>query len=292
MPPAGVEYMGQIFQMAPGCESLLAAHGLGELEAVFNWRAGERLDKPGLEQWRQRWRIVIQDPDAVEHTLYLKRFERPPVRRQTRRWRDGHPGLSTAGVEWANARQLAEAGISAAEPIAFGQDMTGPWERRSFILLRQVPGESLERWLPVHLPPADRESNWTRRRARLDELARFVGAFHRAGFAHRDLYLSHVFIRPASVESHAGGRAGEETFCLIDLQRVFRPRWRRRRWVVKDLAALNYSTPIELLGKRERLRFLCRYVRRCGRFASARRLARLVGAKTARMARRTPAPQT
>ena len=85
------------------------------------------------------------------------------------------------------------------------------------------------------------------------ELARLVADFHRAGFVHRDLYLSHIFICNT-------GKPTDETFCLIDLQRVFRPKFRRRRWMVKDLAALNFSTPEELVGRWERLRFLCRYV--------------------------------
>jgi len=85
----------------------------------------------------------LPDGEMVEHTFYLKRFEHPPLRRQIERWRAGHRTLSTAGIEWINARQLARAGISAVEPIAFGQQMAGPWERRSFILLRQMPGESL-----------------------------------------------------------------------------------------------------------------------------------------------------
>ena len=146
--------------------------------------------------------------------------------------------------------------------------------------------------MPAHVPPLSHETNPRQRRAGLDRLARFVAAFHAAGFVHRDLYLSHVFIRPPAPHATRNGQCPEQTFALIDLQRVFRPRWRRRRWVVKDLAALNYSTPTDLVGRQERLRFLCRYVRRCDRFGSVRGLARLVGGKTARMAKRAPPPQT
>ena len=163
--------------------------------------------------------------------------------------------------------------------------MAGPWERRSFILLREVPGESLERWWPQHLPPESQETHPNRRRVRLDRLARFVAGFHAAGFVHRDLYLSHVFVQPATGNSGDAGGGPDERFALIDLQRVFQPKWRHRRWVVKDLAALDYSTPRDRVGQKERLRFLCRYVRECGRFGSARQLARRIGAKTARIAR-------
>ena len=34
-------------------QPLLAAHGLRDLPAFFEWQEGERLDKPGLETWRR-----------------------------------------------------------------------------------------------------------------------------------------------------------------------------------------------------------------------------------------------
>jgi len=278
--------MSKYVHMTDEHRHLLCRSGLGELGAVFAWRAGQRLDKPGLQIWRQRWRVCLSDgtSEPAERTFYLKRFDRPPLRQQLQRWRQGYWRLSTAGVEWRNARQLAAVNVATAQPAAFGQEMVGPWERRSFVLMSEVKGESLERWVPKCLPPTDREDDLRRRRMLIDRLARFVAGFHTSGFVHRDLYLSHIFISniEMSLPAHAGGG---EVFTLIDLQRVFRPNWRRRRWVVKDLAALNYSTPSDRVGRRERLRFLCRYARLCGRFGSARRLAPLIEAKTARNAR-------
>lgn len=270
--------MHEIFWVRPGFESVLAALGLDTLDAVFALRTGQRMDKPDLESWRQRWRIELPGGHGRG---YLKRFAHPPFHRQVQRWLSGVRHYSTAGIEWRNARQLADAGIAAAEPIAFGQEMIGVWEQRSFILLAEVAGQSLERWVPVHLPATSRDRHGAARRKRLDRLARFVARFHSAGFVHRDLYLSHIYI-----DTTDGNLAGEGEFCLIDLQRVFRPRWRRRRWVVKDLAALNFSTPRERVSERERMRFLCRYVRACGCHESTRHLARAVAAKTMKMARR------
>lgn len=266
--------MATRFEVHPGEEARLARHGLVALDDFFRLSSGRRLDKAGLESWRQRWRLDLPE-EGGRLTCYLKRFLRPPLRRQWERWREGHWSLGTAGVEWRNAQLLAAAGIAAVSPVAFGQEMFGPWERRSFVLSREVPGESLERWLPAHVPPAERDPDPARRRGRLNALADFIGRFHRAGFVHRDLYLSHVFM-------------ADEAFRLIDLQRVFRPKWRWRRWVVKDLAALHFSTPADRVGRLERLRFLVRYVRTCGRCGPARPLARLIENKARRMARRRP----
>jgi heptose I phosphotransferase len=67
-----------------------------------------------------------------------------------------------------------------------------------------------------------------------EKLAELVGKLHRAGSVHRDLYASHVFL-------HESG--GSIELYLIDLARLFAPRWRTFRWRVKDLAQLKYSMP-------------------------------------------------
>jgi len=61
-----------------------------------------------------------------------------------------------------------------------------------------------------------------------------VANLHAAGHVHRDLYASHIFL------DAEGGRV---QLYLIDLARVFVPRWRVFRWRVKDLAQLKYSMP-------------------------------------------------
>ena len=104
----------------------------------------------------------------------------------------------------------------------------------------------------------------------------FVRRFHGTGLVHRDLYLCHVFMQAGD---------GEPMFRLIDLARMFRPQFRVLRWRVKDLAALNYSTPAGVTTAADRLRFLKRYldVNRLG--PDERRLARRIAWKTALIAR-------
>jgi tRNA A-37 threonylcarbamoyl transferase component Bud32 len=61
-----------------------------------------------------------------------------------------------------------------------------------------------------------------------------VRTLHDAGCVHRDLYASPVFLDDSQ---------GRADLYLIDLARMFVPRWRRFRWYVKDLAQLKYSMP-------------------------------------------------
>ena len=280
--------LSETFWINPEDSSLLVSSGFVDLPAFFAWQQGERLDKAGLAGWRQRWRISLSEQDGRKRVMYLKRFDRPPTGRQFDRLKLGRPWTATAAIEWQNAMQLQAMGVRAAQPIGFGQQMAGPWERRSFVLLEAVEGESLERWVPRNVPPTNVEQDLPGRRVTLDRLARFVAFFHQSGFVHRDLYLCHIFVCDAEAGYPPSQR--EEVFTLIDLQRVFRPRWRRRRWIVKDLAALNFSAPADRIGRWERLRFLCRYVRAFDGAGSARVLARLIDRKTAEIARRNRPP--
>ncbi len=256
----------------------LCSAGLGSLDQLMNCSAGRRLDKPGLAGWRQRWQVRFKGV-AGERCCYLKRFRRPPLAEQVRRWREGGWGWSTAGIEWRNSRDLAAAGVKATSAVAFGQRMSGPLELASAVLLAEVPGTSLERWVPAQLRPPAEEQDWATRRRRVDALAAFVARFHSAGFVHRDLYLCHVFL----LDGPAGAGESHPEYCLIDLQRVFKPRWRQGRWFVKDLAALDFSAPEALVGRSDRLRFLARYAQLCPAMTDARWLARKVAARTAHL---------
>lgn len=231
---------------------MLQGHGLTGFSSVFRFEGGERLDKPGLARWRERRRVVLTDLAGEPRTFYLKRYLRPPLSQQLRRIVSAGLRQSTAGREWQTTLALAEAGIPVSEPVAFGQETRAGFERRSFIVLEAAPGRSLEGWLPVEWKRRAFGADFRRRRELVLALARQVAAFHAAGFVHRDLYASHIFIQDAA--------GGAPRFTFIDLQRVFRPRWRRRRWIVKDLAQLYYSTAA-FASRADRLRFWREYLR-------------------------------
>lgn len=233
--------------MAPAWRPLLEANGWRTLDDIFALENDAQLAKPGLPPWRERLRAPLIDPLGHKVAVYVKRFHRVPLVEQVRRWIRGDRYHGTAWTEWLWLCKLARAGVAAAEPIAFGEEMLGWWERRSAVVIGAVPGVSLERWCAEHayaLPPAA-----------LDGLAELVARFHALGIAHRDLYLAHVF----------GAALDTETprLALIDLQRVVRMRW-SRRWIVKDLAALNYSTPATAATVRDRLRWFKRYLHLSG----------------------------
>lgn len=258
-------------RIATAFRDLLARNALDALDALFEPGLGEPLGKAGLEGWRERLRVELDD-EGTARTFYLKRFTDPPVRARRDVKRAGCGARSVAGVEWTWLRQLGELGIPCAEPVAFGEELVGGHERRSAVLMAEVPGRSLERWV----------SKWSaddHRAARelLAPLAAMVAKLHGALLVHRDLYLSHVFFDD--------GAPVNCSLSLIDLQRVFAPKTMMRRWIVKDLAALNYSTPRRVASIVDRVRWMKMYlgVRRLD--ATARRLLYRVVGKTGRIAR-------
>lgn len=257
--------------VAPGCEHLLHVNNLDSLDAIFADSIGERLDKPGLPSWRQRRRLAICD--GGPQTLYLKRFTDPPAaaRREVRR--SGTGAKTIAGLEWAWAQALARDGIPCVRLVALAEELHGSREVRSAILTAAVPGDSLERWA-ARWTQADRAAV----RTLIGTLSRLAARLHACGYMHRDLYLSHVFYDPAAPP--------DDSLCLIDLQRMIRPTFCLRRWVVKDLAALNYSAPPNLFSRADRLRWLKLYLGAVKLDGSARRLVYRVIGKTLRIQRR------
>jgi hypothetical protein len=169
-------------------------------------------------------------------------------------------------AEWRNLAALEAAGFRVPARVCAAAGLGS-----SVVVTAQAPGRPLD----VLLAEAARRGELTetaRRAARA--VAPAVRELHARGWCHRDLYASHLFWEP-----------GAPAPVLIDVQRLFRPRFRRRRWRVKDLAALWSSMPPQLppsVG----LRFLALYLGRRPR--RWRRLARAVDRKARRIRGHAP----
>ncbi|MBS3733599.1 MAG: hypothetical protein KGY99_01590 [Phycisphaerae bacterium] len=246
-----------------GLRDALTAAGLDTVAGAWAYAGGADLDKPGLGR-RRRTRLELTDASGRRHQLYLKRYGREAVSARLRRaWTHGF-GRGPARVEYENVVAARAAGVPTMRPVACGErDGCG------CLLVTAVPGDALERcgagFLAQH---ADAAQHVTA------ALATLVRALHGGGYVHRDLYASHVFLDVSQ---------GNVALYLIDLARMFRPRWRRRRWVVKDLAALRYSMPAEWVGGQWEA-FVAAYAREMSA-ARRRALATAVGRKARSIAR-------
>ncbi|MDY6912954.1 MAG: lipopolysaccharide kinase InaA family protein [Planctomycetota bacterium] len=209
----------------------LRREGLDSVEGAFGYAGGEDLHKPELGH-RRRTRLCLEDDDGRKHEVYLKRYDCEPFFRRLRRWLTYGIRRSPASIEFDNIRTAAAAGLSTMPALACGQEQRFLRDGRSYLFVAAVPGESLERcgdeFLAGHHDTPQAVSELTA------ALAEMVRKLHAAGYVHRDLYAAHVFLHEAD---------GRIELYLIDLARMFQPRWRRFRWRVKDLAQLKYSMP-------------------------------------------------
>jgi hypothetical protein len=220
--------------------------GLTSIDTVFSFNAGRNLAKNNLARYRTRLEFEIKSP-AV--TVFLKRYDKPPVLAQLRSWLAAHCRVSCAAFSFKSANELAAAGINTAKTLFYGEQWGTFFEKRSFIITEKIPNaESLERKLPDCFDGPATVEKLKLRRNFIAQSASFIRKFHETDYRHRDLYLAHIFY------SDSGD------FYLIDLARAFRPIVRRRRFRIKDIAQLYYSAPARYFSRTDRLRFYLSYI--------------------------------
>lgn len=197
-----------------------------------------------------RWVVTTEGKSLA---VYLKRHYRLPWWRGVfaALWPDAGwtPALEEwRHLEWARAQDIpVPTAVAACEYI-------GPWTRlRSFLAIEELAGMlPLHRAIPAAaaLQPPDRFARW--KRGLVAEMARLVRLLHDQRRFHKDLYLCHFFVAEADLTRQADFRGRVH---VIDLHRLGHHRWNWRRWQGKDLGQLLYSSEIEGVAARDRLRF-------------------------------------
>ena len=252
-------------------EKALSELGLTSIEAVFSFAAARNLTKDNLAGHKARLQFEIGSPSA---TVFLKRYDRPPILAQLRGWIAAHRRMSCGLVEFKAANELAAAGINTPKILSYGEDWGIFFEDRSFIIIEKIPdAESLERKLPDYFNGPASTENLKLRRNFIARLAGFVREFHETGYRHRDLYFSHIFYRDSG------------SFYLIDLARAFKPIVLRGRFQIKDIAQLYYSAPAKHFSRTDRLRFYLEYAGQSKLTGKDKVFIRRVVSKAKRMAR-------
>jgi len=187
---------------------------------------------------------------------------------------------SPGRVEAQNARTLQSLGIDVMPVMAYGEKLHADGRLESFLLTEELVGycelqDVIQQRFPARDTPSTRPSPRSNGGPALAggelvppygsllpadpalqrlivQVADIARRFHAAGFNHRDFYCCHFLTKETS--------PGRFDVRLIDLQRVQRRQWFRRRWIVKDLAQLASMAPDDRVGRREKVLFLRTYL--------------------------------
>ncbi|MZR62633.1 lipopolysaccharide core heptose(I) kinase RfaP [Alcanivorax sp. DP30] len=146
------------------------------------------------------------------------------------------------------------AGLDTMTVAAFGSRGVNPADIESFIVTEDLVGtlsleEVGEQWVAEGSVPV------LFKRALIGKVAGIARRMHGAGINHRDFYLAH-FLMPVS---DVARQSVEGPMYLIDLHRSQVRSKVPRRWQIKDLGGLYFSTARFGLTRRDLLRFIRSY---------------------------------
>ncbi len=227
-------------------------NGLSDFDSFMDYSGGTVLKKISI---RSITRIELNDKGR-KRAFYLKRHLRKIKAGERIKAALKGNSMGEARAEWEAAGALEEAGIGAVVAVAFGERTRTASKEESFLLTEALDDFlQLEAMVEELRPPL----TWVQvlsKRNLIEAVGRLVKAFHEKGFNHRDLYLTHVMARPDD-----SSETGFE-IRLIDLQRVQHRNEPGERWLVKDITALNYSSPEWAFTRTDRMRFYRAYTGR------------------------------
>ena len=215
----------------PRYRAALRRHGLTRFE--------DFADRSGLIISGHADREVARVTLGDDLQLFVKREHRVGW---AVRWANARSGYGFVSRSLREARTLdavRREGIGCPEWVAAGEDGRG----RAFLVLRALEAVDLATFL------RDRPEPGRRRRLAL-ALGEALARLHRTGLDHPDLYAKHVLVDPRDDSLH-----------FLDWQRSCRRRAVGGRLRVSDLGALHATLPVAAASPRERLAFLCSYLR-------------------------------
>ena len=158
------------------------------------------------------------------------------------------PGMQ----EWRNFLEFQSAGLPTATPVAAGVRYLANGDCESFLMTLRLDGYlPLDQYIAARFAQPLSRNALHEKRSLIRAVAELASKMHGAKFNHQDFYLCHIFAR---FDADTG-----PDLRIIDLQRVGRTRYPARRWIVKDLAQLHYSSLALPLSRFDRLRFVHYY---------------------------------
>ena len=200
--------------------NLLKQQGLQTFATLWDHTAQAAIAKK-LRTDRMTLRFTLQD-QGIERAFFIKRHTRSswkeyvkPLLRLT--W----PILG-ARNEWNALIQFHAVGLPTMVPVALGESGSN-----SFLVTAAL--ENCVKLSELNCGDASSQNDFRQRM--IKDVAQLAKRMHAEGLHHQDFYLGHLML----------SQADQQTIYIIDLGRVQKQVPLSQRWIIKDLAQLNYS---------------------------------------------------
>ncbi len=237
---------------------LLERHELTTFESLMNFTGG-RVAKNVLRE-RTTTRLDLPDVSGESRTLFLKRHVRPPFKEFIKPLLRFRRPIVGARNEWEAILQFHAAGIPTMVPVAFGQAVGPSLGCPSLLLTAGIEGcLKLTEWM-TNWSTFPQSGGWRSLRPMIAAVADVASTMHAAGLCHQDFYLTHLMVPVEDAHRRSRARSPDSKIHVLDLGRVRKRPHLGHRWIIKDLAQLNYSA--SGVTASDRLRFLVRYLGR------------------------------
>lgn len=210
-------------------------------------------DRHFAKQGRSISRWTLRNGDRTLVT-FLKRHFRLP------RWHGlwtaftGVSGWSPGWGEFANLQIAQRLGVPTPRVLAAAEFLRPGGRLQSVLAVEELTG-----MLPLHeaIPLASRRigswefARW--KRGLIAELVRLTRLLHDGAWFHKDLYFCHFYIAEADISRPPAEWTGRVE--MIDFHRLRRHSLTKPWWQAKDLGQLLYSSDVDGVTARDRLRF-------------------------------------
>ncbi len=136
--------------------------------------------------------------------------------------------------------------LATASPVAAGSKFSSSLYVDSFFITKDFsPLIGFEDIILKQPETLKGESNYTKRRSILSEIAVYARRMHDCGMNHKDFNATHVLLQIQDTS--------KPLVALFDLQRVDLNPLNRIHWPIKALAELNYTLPSSIFSEKDRI---------------------------------------
>jgi heptose I phosphotransferase len=215
------------------------------------------------KQGRSTGRLILEN-GARRLSVYLKRHYRLP------RWHGLLASLCPGGAwspgmrERRNLLEAAARGVPVPNVVAAGEWIGPGGKLQSFLAIEELVGMApLHQAIPLAKAQLDGADFCCWKAGLAAEMARLARLLHDRRCYHKDLYLCHFYI--PKDDTARLPKTWRERVHVIDLHRLQRHRWTWPIWLLKDLGGLLYSSDVDGVTPRDRLRFWRSYWQARGR---------------------------